>query len=305
MTEDVSTDLKPKDLRYAFTPNVRGEAPVKIRCPLPGHTDPNPSFAVYANGGYCFGCDTFVPDTDFPTYFGTNLDELPERKPQQMKRRKPKGEYESCSPSVKLKVKMFHETLMNQRKNRIRWFQARGITRTTIEQLMFGHSGDSFSLPIWYGEQLIGIRYRLDPEYNDEETLARHKYLNPSGQDTLIYRPRPGEVTIITEGEFDAAILYQYGYDGVTATSGSGSLHKYLSPKTLNKEWVFVATDTDQAGNEAYSELCRVWGKHLPRIRWDKKLGKDLSEALENHPKMVKGHVLQEWIDEAYGRWQR
>lgn len=297
---DGGSTVPLRDLRYAFSSQVQGDKPVKVQCPLPGHEDSNPSFAVYAGGGYCFACDVYVPAKDFPTYFEMDMDALPEREPESTRqKRKPKGGYETCSPSLKLKVKLYHELLMKERKNRIPWLLKRGITRNTIESYQLGHTGDSFLIPVWYGDRLTGIRYRLDPEYVEPELLARSKYLNPKGQDTLIYRPSPGDITIITEGEFDALVLAQYGYDGVTATSGSSSLAKSLTPQTLRKEWVYVATDLDGPGNDEHRKLCERWDRHLPRLRWDRKLGKDVSEALENHPSVLKSKVIREWIEEA------
>lgn len=286
-----------RDIRYAVRKNP-GNRVIKVICPF--HEDTSPSMAVYPDGTFCFVCRAFETGEQFLERINNDGATLPERTPSTY-RKKNRGRDWVAPLHLKNMAESYHVTLISPdspRHHKIQWYIDRGIHRPTVKKYKLGHTGTAFSIPIWNNGEIAGLRYRLDEEYHDEDELKRTKYFQESGQPILLYRPNPGAGPIVVcEGELDALALSQYGYDTVTSTGGSGSLHLECTREALGVDWVYVATDDDTAGAEAYAKLCHAWGNILPRVRWPR--GKDVSEALLAIDALHKRDVIEEWLAEA------
>ena len=287
-----------RDIRYAVRKNP-GNKVIKVLCPF--HEDTTPSMAVYPDGTFCFVCRKFETGPQFLERIGNTGAALPERAPSTYKKNRAQG---WVAPSyLQLNAYTYHALLADAdspRHHRMQWFIDRGIFRMTIKEFQLGHTGTEFSIPVWNNGEITGLRYRLDEEYHDRESLKRIKYFQETGQPVLLFRPRPRQgPVVICEGELDALALSQYGYDTVTSTGGSGSLHVECSPDALGVNWAYVATDDDAAGDEAYARLSNVYNHPLPRVRWP--VGKDISEAILAIDAQRKKDVIEEWLEEAEG----
>lgn len=296
-----------RDLRHAFNVPVYGTGPIKVSCLDPEHEDDTASFAVYPDHAYCYGlCSRYFGFKEVLEILGIEADELPEAPIIE------KAEPYQPADDLIANLWSWHLTLMSPespRHRRRRWLDRYGLWDETLERYQIGHTGTMFSIPIWRGKEILGVRFRLDPDYHSEKELKKSKYTQPRKQPGLLFRPNPeGEITIVTEGEFDALCLAQYGYDAVTATTGSGSLHKLVTRQELLKDKrfiktpIYIATDDDKdkvksaadkkknVGERAYERICEAWGQRLPRVRfW---VGKDISEELiQFHPAARSQHM--------------
>ncbi len=211
-----------KDIRYALRESP-GKGVIKIICPF--HEDTQPSMAVYDDGTYCFVCGGKETSEEFLKRLEFDGATLPDAEPRQ-RHKAGAGKGWVASSSLRAEVVAYNHILMDAsspRHHKVDWFVDRGIWRTTVKERLLGHTGTRFVIPVWYGETLTGLRYRLDDEYHDEDTMKRSKYFNPPGQPGLLYRPNSGNGTIVVcEGELDALMLSQYGIDAVDFNQWGG-----------------------------------------------------------------------------------
>jgi DNA primase len=297
------------DLRLAVTDQVVGDQPVKIKCRE--HNDKTASLAVYADNINCYGCGFHlelegsglpghvdplayllkVEDASDVAYKYTNesLDRYRERAAQEARR----------DPLPQSLATIYNAVLNTSRRHRREWFFARGLSRECINDsaVLLGHDGTRFVIPVFDKDgNLITLRYRLDPDYNDERDIAKHKYLGLKGRNGLYIYPEQlvsnlpayphfKGALVICEGELDALRLWEAQVPAVSVTNGAGQVEKL--PAIIHEHFPFVqalyiATDQDEAGEEAAKRTAAAaekLGYTTQRLRW--KEGKDVTEALQ------------------------
>lgn len=284
-----------RDLR-AVAGKPYGSGPVKICCPF--HTDLTPSLAIYPDNAWCFGgCGRIAPERLLAA-FNRDADSLPIFEGEISQRRGKSGSKGTggyVPPSATL-VSLWHETLMRgPRKHRLDWLTDRGLTRETIKDARLGHDGLYYTIPVYNYGCISGVKRRRDSTYCDPE---EPRYSMPFGQPALLYRPKPrqGQV-IVCEGEFDALIVSQYGYDGVTTTAGSTHLPSLLIRHEIRGPGLLVAVDKDAAGEAAYRAILEEIDGSALRVEWES--GKDITEALCSLPLKRRQAALRVWIARA------
>lgn len=147
-------------------------------------------------------------------------------------------------------------------KQGLDYLHSRGFNDDTIKSMGFGYIPQTNN-PYWRGiniphaivipsyreGKLWNARYR---RFTDDPTK---RYINMTGGklrgslfggDTL----RPWEPIILTEGDFNAAILRQVGYNAVSLSSASNKLSPHWLKKFLTATTVLVWGDNDQAGGK-------------------------------------------------------
>lgn len=266
-----------------------------IRCPF--HDDGNPSYAIYGDHAYCYGCGRHESADAYAQRTGVRLaDTTIER------RNLGAGRGNGQAPKngkLDTRINYWHNTLVaGPRASRIAWFRERGFSDYQIERFRYGHTGDHFVIPILEGNQAIGYKWRADPKYCDPESL---RYKNPWGQPTLVHRPGHSTGNIVVcEGEIDANIVASLGYDAITTTSGAGSVsHVVLSLRASGhiREAVYVATDPDDAGEKAVRDLAEALPRDPLRIVWDG--GGDISDYLLRFEAIERHKVMRELMQNA------
>ena len=251
--------------------------PVLIRCPF--HDDSTPSLAVYEDHAYCFGGCGRIPLE--------SLGEFARERATLPRESAPDHRW------VRL-LDLWHWNLMRGPMQwRQRFILKRGISASMMQRYRLGHTGSWFVIPVWCEGRVLGVRYRRDDVFASEEDP---KYRNPRGQGALLFRPNPeGWPTVVTEGELDALLLSDVGCDAVTMTTGAGNLRRIALERASDP--LFVATDQDEAGEEAWLALV---GRFRGRVyRWYWPEGKDVSEALSRLPRSAWGTWVRERIREA------
>jgi DNA primase len=290
------------DLRLALTDQPVGELPWKLTCPpeihkeRTGRLDKEMSLAVYPDNIHCFGCKFHRNQPDealaillgitpeqalplLPRYHSESIDAYRERAAQEA----------NLDPLPASLAEVYHQMLWSgPRQHRMKWLQARGLSKYSIQHWQLGHDGNRFVIPLWGAEgQLLTLRYRRDDEYLDDKYP---KYSGMKGRNGLYLfggsQPGDGTAIWVTEGELDAIRLWQEGINAVSATNGAGQVHKL--PKMIRERWplvqtLYIATDQDEPGHEA-ARLTKLSAEALGfqthRISWDGE-AKDVTEALQ------------------------
>lgn len=267
----------------------RGNEIFFIECPFHGDSG-RPNMAVYADGTYCFRCGASETESEFTRRAASETITVARRG----------GDRKPARPVERWQVDVYHRILTNQRHHRIEWFRRRGFWDETLVDHKIGHTGEKFVIPVqdrW--GQVQGLHYRIDPEYYPPPTYYDEgppKYLNPRGQSGLIYAPgsRNRGPIIICEGPLDALLLAQMRWNAVTTTEGSGSLAKRLTH--LPDTDIYIATDNDEAGEEAYVALLNFYPK-ARRVRLP--LGMDVTDTMLSVEPMERNDLWKQLLREA------
>lgn len=117
------------------------------------------------------------------------------------------------------------------------------LTPESVKMLQLGFCGDGIQFPVFVNGELLDIR-TYDPN-------ATPKIVGQKGSRPLIFPfdlwvndDRP---TLLCEGEKDAAIARQMGFNAITVTGGAGTFPKILRSYFRNRT-VYIAYDCDDAG---------------------------------------------------------
>src|SRR5690625_3189201 len=145
----------------------------KIQCPNPEHQDSTPSFALYANGGYCFGCGYRLTASELAKaciYVSSTESVRTQR---------------SGAGTPLSHINWYaHALTKAPLRDRLEWFYSRGFSHRTIEDNLFGHNGREFVIPLWHNGTYAGVQFRRD----DEQTDRGPKYRTPRGQPVTTFR---------------------------------------------------------------------------------------------------------------------
>ena len=176
------------------------------------------------------------------------------------------------------------------------WFQKRGISAKTVDDLGIYEYGDSICFPYIQNKETINVKYRTyDKRFRQKANAQRtlynidnvKKYWDLTGKKNII----------ICEGEMDVIAFYEAGViNAVTLPDGAPKNAKYdlndLRFQALkNCSWlnevdkVYLATDQDNAGKALHLELVHRFGKdRCLRVKFPDQAGdiptKDANECL-------------------------
>ena len=139
---------------------------------------------------------------------------------------------------------------------------------------------NTITIPYRFQNSVVQIRGRvLD--------ATKNKYRTPPGQQAILYNIdsmlETNEV-ILTEGEFDAIILHELGYNAI-AVPGTQSFKEEWAKYFTEMKRVFICFDTDEPGQDGAARLAAFLGSkariiELPRPQSG--LDIDLSDYLQS-----------------------
>lgn len=181
------------------------------------------------------------------------------------------------------------------------YFEERRISKATLELAKVDVGRENFGKDI--GEKtVIHFNYFLDGELvNVKSRTHEKKFRLISGAELVPYNIDAISDTpecIITEGEFDCLSFIECGRrDVISVPNGAGNtkwLDEYMSWFD-DKETIYIAVDTDDAGISMREELIRRFGAERCRIVTYGDDCKDANEHLQKHGKFS----LMERLEEA------
>lgn len=147
------------------------------------------------------------------------------------------------------------------------WFAKRGITQKTLEDFKVSWTGREIFIPPY--------KYRRDPASSEGP-----KYRNASGSEVFLFGKNEGDEIIICEGELDAMLLIQEGFNAVTSTGGSGTFKSDWVPLFKGKK-VYICMDNDAAGIKGAIKIAHFLFKDALIVPWPRYWqGKDVTEYL-------------------------
>ena len=173
-----------------------------------------------------------------------------------------------------------------------KWLKARGFNDETIQHFHIGAKENTVILPFYRNGQLINIKYR---DILDKKAMRMTK----DGEHILFNRDNvTSDTLIITEGEFDAMALHQYGIEAVSVPNGASGM------AWIEREWDFLETfdkilicfDQDDAGKEGASKVAvklGLWNCSLVELPM-----KDANECLlKGVSKEIVEHCFDDTIE--------
>jgi hypothetical protein len=132
--------------------------------------------------------------------------------------------------------------------------------------LGLGHTGRAYTIPIWLGCELKTIRFRRD----DELFPKGPKYWGlPGYNDAQVFMPRlnpflPEKKALWCEGELDATLAHQLGYNSLTLTNGVGADFEKAFHLLAECDEIRLALDQDGASYERMHKLHRLLEDRFP-----------------------------------------
>jgi 5S rRNA maturation endonuclease (ribonuclease M5) len=296
-------DLRKVDIRRAIKDRPYRDEILKVRCPRTDlHLDNEASVAVYRDHVHCHACHRFHISRRMESLaflLGCSVTEAIKRAGDYLEIEGQVEREEIQLPPLSASLVDCYESLLHgYRKDRLSWLYERGFTNETIQRLHLGHDGLRFTIPVFgYHGNLVTFRFRRDDKFTVrademEDEKQRAKYAGVWRRNDPMLYPEwlfpyyTQDYLIVAEGELDAGLLNQLGFQAVTLTNGAGNLSKILDllqPYGQFKRLI-LATDADSAGRKAASEMrgaARVRGYEVRWFWWPRQWAKDITELVE------------------------
>lgn len=274
-------------------------------CPNPaGHKkgDRTPSLSWDPNAlqFHCFGCGLNI---DLYGYYKDHLNYTHQEIIMELL-----GDTEYKDIPIKKNRDIFIEEikkLIPINKECIEYIKLRGITEETIKKFNLATYQGSIAFPYYKYETPIGYKTRK-PIKNP----PKPKMLNIKGSKPYLFNSQNIEnenELIICEGEFDAMVIYQCGYENVVSVgAGANSLTTLIeqSKEFLNKfESLIIVSDNDIAGMEMDKYFIEIFKDKAKLI--DKKLyiQNDINEEYVVNGKEKIIELIESARFKIEGRW--
>lgn len=246
------------DLRNVFPASSRRQTYdgyVKELCPF--HGDQNPSILIWPNFYRCMACGA-----EGSAYRGQKgrKEDAADYTPE------PRPDVEPLPLDVALD---YHGDLPDEKRQ---YYRDRGITDESIDRFLLGYGvppgrqEPRFAVPVIEGSTLINVKFRRDPEHEPEDAV---KYVGVTGHNQPhlwgVSGLKQAKAAIIVGGELDRIMVYQELYPRVhplTSTGGENTWRPEWTAALETVEKLYVALDSDQAGQTAQKKLIQKLKKN-------------------------------------------
>jgi DNA primase len=277
---------------------IEGETGVKIdrtkRRPqilCPFHNDNDPSLALFpeTNSFYCFGCGIGGNAINFLLH----LYKLSDFK-DGIKLAIEKGYIRNVEVKKEEKDHFYYERLSELPIHISKWLKERTLTEETIYRFGLCAFKDN-SGNYWLGiplrnekGEIVNFKLRRDPyPLRENDGLPKYKFLL-SNQEHMLFPIKllnfDKDVVYICEGELDAILLHQEGYNAITHTGGARTKWRKEWLDVVKRfEKIFIVSDNDEGGFHMFNELKEnlSWTtKQIFRVKLPEKI-KDITEAYQ------------------------
>ncbi|RMD59415.1 MAG: DUF927 domain-containing protein, partial [Nitrospirae bacterium] len=249
-----------------FKPNGK-----QVSCYCPFHDDHHPSLSINTKNGLwkCFaGCGEGNAIQFYQKLYNLGFKEAVKRiseeegidNPFEKRRNGNRKKNKKASYLTTEEIEAIHQALVNNNAV-LKHFQDRyGLTLNTIKKYRLGYKDGKYAIPI-----------EVSP---DKWQIKLHKGYQTKGAKATIYPPDiirdDLPFIIITEGEFKALLLIQYGFYAVTGTAGALTW-KQVWNSLFNGLNVIIAYDNDEAGrrgSKKVADILKGRAKSVKVIRW-------------------------------------
>ena len=171
----------------------------------------------------------------------------------------------------------------------LQYLKGRGFTEETIEVFSLGykklHDGEAISIPYFDKTgACVGVKY----DYF-KRLAGQSKYTKEKNSASILFnldRVRQELPVIVTEGEYDAITLHQYGYANVVSIpNGCQGVNGWTEDIELIEK-VILALDNDRAGQEGVTAISEALGRArcyrvFPRMKdWNECLQYGIEKAV-------------------------
>lgn len=231
-----------------------------------GDRDPSMSWDPNALQFYCFGCNMKI---DLYGYYREHLNYTHQEIVRDLL-----GEDYSNSTIKKNRDTFETESkkVGSISKECIDYIKLRGITEETIKKFNLGTYKGDIAFPYYRYETVIGYKTRK-PSKNP----SKPKMKNITGSKPYLYNiqnTKQSMELVICEGEFDAMVIDQCGYENVVSVgAGANSLRSLIeqAKEYLNKfQALIIVSDNDESGMNMDKFFIEEFGNKAKLI--DKKL---------------------------------
>lgn len=259
MSIDVDT-IKRANPLPAIVERMTGQQIVKHKICAPWRNERTPSLHLYPDGKwYDFGTGEHGDVLDFvgmwlkqgdynpDVHFQDVIDYLGglDIKPLPAQTTRP------APPKPKLALSMatvqeWHDTMPANR----RWYWTqRGLSDATIDRFMLGWDGRRYIIPAVYR----GIPFGVKRRQSDVDDGIPAKYTSMTGSRVGIFNADAlwtAHEVVICEGEIDAMLLCQVGYNAVSSTGGAGTWKPEWAKFFAGVQRITILYDNDDAGRD-------------------------------------------------------
>lgn len=257
MSIDVDT-IKAANPLQSVVERMTGQQIVKHKIRAPWRAEDTPSVHIYDDGswwdygagiggdvldfvGYCIHGTSYNPSVHFTEVVdllgGLDIKQLP------AVTNKPKPPKPAVSISMAA-VQYWHDTMPAAR----RWYWTqRGLTDATIDRFLLGFDGSRYTIPALYRGVPFGVK-RRQSEIADKFS---DKYVSVAGSRVGIFNADvlwTSRDVIICEGEIDAMLLSQVGYNAISSTGGAGTWRAQWATLFAGVPNIVILYDNDEAG---------------------------------------------------------
>lgn len=218
-------------------------------CPL--HSDTKASFAIEVDKGL-WKC--FNPDCEGSK--GGNFSQLYEKLTG--------NPWEEDLEVPLVEVEKFHAILLKDH-TLMKWLlEMRGINEETVKKFKLGFDGERIQIPIMHNGKCVNIRRHAVKKNAQVKTLS---YQAGYGGVRLFPEENlQGSEIVFCEGELDAILACQMGFNAITTTGGASSW-KTSWNKLFEGKKVWVCYDVDPPGRLGAEHVCFELHKHASEVK--------------------------------------
>lgn len=241
----------------------------KIACPF--HADSTPSLHIYDDGHWkCFGCGKSGDVLDFVGlyYFGVGYDaashllEVVDRlsglgiRPMQPADRPiAKSDPKPSTTFDLADVALWHDMMPSQRRQ---YWYSRGFEDETIDAFRLGWDGKRYTIPVTYRGVCYAIKRRkseIDDGLDGKYVMAKGSRVGLFNADILSTPFDASLPLFVVEGEIEAMLLHQLGYQAVSSTGGASTWKEHWARFLAHIPHIVVIYDNDQPGQEGAGKV--------------------------------------------------
>lgn len=264
---------------------LTGQQPEKHKICCPFHADSTPSLHIYDDGKWkCFGCGRNGDVLDFVGlfYFGQGYDaaahllEVVDKlsglgiQPLQPSER-PLVKDLAAAPATTFDladVERWHASMPAARRA---FWHGRGLEDDTIDRFRLGWDGKRHTIPVTYRGVCYAIRRRrseIDDGMDGKYVMAKGSRVGVFNADILSTPFDRSLPLFIVEGEIEAMLLDQLGFQAVSSTGGASTWKEHWARYVAHIPRIVVIYDNDEPGQTGAGKVrscirrARLW--HWP-----------------------------------------